>query len=88
MVSHIGCNPADYAIGPTPWYNCTQPFACQSMDDRQVPVGQYCTAFSSPHPAGNVLLFADGHVASIANQWLTANQSIWNWQNRTAIEFP
>jgi prepilin-type processing-associated H-X9-DG protein len=88
MVAHLGCNSQDYPIGPTPWYNCAQPFSAQSMDDSQVPVGQYCTTFSSPHPGGNVLLFADGHVATIDNDWLTANQSIWEWQNTGIVEFP
>jgi prepilin-type N-terminal cleavage/methylation domain-containing protein/prepilin-type processing-associated H-X9-DG protein len=88
MVAILGCNPQDYAIGPTPWYNCLQPSSAQSMEDSQVPVGQYSTTFSSPHPGGNLVLFADGHVQLIDNQWLTANQSIWNWQNTTPIQFP
>ena len=25
MIAHLGCNPQDYANGPTPWYNCIQP---------------------------------------------------------------
>ena len=88
MVSHLGCNPQDYPNGPTPWYNCLQPFNAQSMQDSQVPPGQYCTTFSSPHPGGNVVLFADGHVQSLDNGWLTANPSVWNWQNTTPIQFP
>jgi prepilin-type N-terminal cleavage/methylation domain-containing protein/prepilin-type processing-associated H-X9-DG protein len=88
LVAHLGCNPQDYSIGPTPWYNCLQPISALSTDDSQVPVGQYCTTFSSPHPAGNLVLFADGHVQSLANQWLTANPSIWNWQNTAPIQFP
>ena len=88
LVAHLGCNPRDYAIGPTPWYDCLQPFSGQSMADSQVPIGQYCTTFSSPHPGGNTVLFADGHVQTIDNQWLTANQSIWYWQNTTPIQFP
>jgi prepilin-type N-terminal cleavage/methylation domain-containing protein len=88
MVAHIGCNPQDYSVGPTPWYNCAQPFSAQSMEDRQVPQGQYCTTFSSPHPGFNLILFADGSVQSINHQWLTANQSIWNWKNRSPIQFP
>ena len=59
-VSHIGCNLQDYAIGPTPWYNCLQPFNAQSLPDSQVPPGQYCTTFSSPHPGGNVALAPNG----------------------------
>ena len=34
-----------------------------------------------------MVLFADGHVQSIEHQWLTANQSIWNWQNTTPSQF-
>jgi prepilin-type N-terminal cleavage/methylation domain-containing protein len=33
MVSHLGCNPQDYATGPTTWYNCAQPFSAQSVPD-------------------------------------------------------
>jgi prepilin-type N-terminal cleavage/methylation domain-containing protein/prepilin-type processing-associated H-X9-DG protein len=88
MVAHLSCNPQDYLIGPTPWYNCLQAFSGQSMEDSQVPVGQYSSTFSSPHPGVNVVLFADGSVQSIDNQWLTANQSMWNWKNRTPIQFP
>ena len=59
--------------------------------DMQVPQGQYgetLTFFSSPHPGGNVVLFADGHVQSLDNAWLTANQKVWFWQNTTLIQFP
>jgi prepilin-type N-terminal cleavage/methylation domain-containing protein/prepilin-type processing-associated H-X9-DG protein len=87
MVAHLGCNPHDYANGPTPWYNCLQPLVGLSMEDRQVVQGQYGTTLSSPHPAGNVVLFADGHVDSIGNDWLTANQSVWNWQNTSPIQW-
>ena len=88
MVAHVGCNPQDYSIGPTPWYDCLQPFSGQSMDDSQVPQGQYCTTFSSPHPGGNLCLFADGHVQAVGNAWLTANPNVWNWQNTTPLQFP
>jgi prepilin-type N-terminal cleavage/methylation domain-containing protein/prepilin-type processing-associated H-X9-DG protein len=88
MVAHLGCNPQDYLNGPTTWYNCLQPFTAQSMEDWQVPQGQMTQTFSSPHPGCNVVLFADGHVDSIDNQWLTANKSIWNWRNSTPISFP
>ena len=80
MVAHLGCNPQDYAIGPTPWYNCHEPFSAQSMADSQVPVGQYCTTFSSPHPGGNLVLFADGQCVSSINQWLTANRRSRYWR--------
>jgi prepilin-type N-terminal cleavage/methylation domain-containing protein/prepilin-type processing-associated H-X9-DG protein len=88
MVAHLSCNPQDYPLGPTTWYNCAQPFSAQSMPDSQVPVGQYDTTFSSPHPGVNGVLFADGHVQAIENGWLTTNQSIWNWQNTSLIQFP
>ncbi|MGH7168926.1 MAG: DUF1559 domain-containing protein [Gemmataceae bacterium] len=88
MVTHLACNPQDYAIGPTPWYDCIQPFSAQSMPDSQVPVGQFDQFFGSPHPGVNLVLFADGHVQSIENSWLTANQAIWNWQNSIPIQFP
>ena len=88
MVAHLACNPQDYPNGPTPWYNCIQPSpprACRTIKSRRGSIDQ---TFSSPHPGGNVVLFADGHVQSINNEWLTANQSIWNWQNTTPIQFP
>jgi prepilin-type N-terminal cleavage/methylation domain-containing protein/prepilin-type processing-associated H-X9-DG protein len=88
MVAHLGCNPQDYSVGPTPWYDCLQPFTGQSMDDRQVPPGLFCTVFSSPHPGGNLVLFADGHVQALDNGWLTANQNVWDWRNTTPIQFP
>jgi prepilin-type processing-associated H-X9-DG protein len=88
MVAHLGCNPQDYAVGPTSWYDCLQPFTAQSVQDSQVPPGQYCRVFSSPHPRGNVALFADGHVQAIENGWLTANPAVWNWQNTGPLQFP
>jgi prepilin-type N-terminal cleavage/methylation domain-containing protein/prepilin-type processing-associated H-X9-DG protein len=88
LVAHLGCNPGDYAIGPTPWFNCLQASSAQSMDDSQVPVGQYSTAFSSPHPGANLVLFADGHVQPVDHQWLTANPSVWNWRNPNPIQLP
>jgi prepilin-type N-terminal cleavage/methylation domain-containing protein/prepilin-type processing-associated H-X9-DG protein len=88
MVAHLACNPEDYPTGPTPWYNCVQPLSALSVADNQVPAGLFDQTLGSPHPAGNVVLFADGHVQTLANQWLSANQSIWNWQNSTVIQFP
>ena len=88
MVCHLACNPQDYSNGPTTWYNCLQPFTAQSMQDNQVPPGQPLLGFSSPHPGVNVVLFADGHVQSLDHGWLTANQSVWNWRNTTAIQSP
>jgi len=88
MVAHLACNPQDYANGPTPWYNCIQPLNASSMPDSQVPPGLFDQTFSSPHLGGNLVLFADGHVQSINNGWLTANQSIWNWQNTNPLDIP
>jgi prepilin-type N-terminal cleavage/methylation domain-containing protein len=88
MLTHLGCNPQDYPIGPTPWYDCMQPFSARSTPDTQVPPGQMDQFFSSPHPGVNLVLFADGHAQSIDHGWLTANQSIWNWQNTSPIQFP
>ncbi|HEY7314429.1 MAG TPA: DUF1559 domain-containing protein [Gemmataceae bacterium] len=88
MVTHLGCNPRDYPIGPTAWYDCMQPFSAQSMADSQVPQGQMDQFFSSPHPGVNLVLFADGHVQSLDHGWLTANPSVWNWQNTRPIQFP
>ncbi len=94
FIAHIGCNPRDYAIGPTTWYDCLQPISGASVPDSQYPEGpQYIGAnlqtCSSPHPGVNPVLFADGHVQSLTNDWLTANwPSIWNWQNATPIDVP
>ena len=88
MVAHLGCNPQDYPIGPTPWYNCLQPFSPTSMLDGEVVVGQYCTTLSSPHPAGNPALFCDGHIQTLDNVWLTNNSGVWYWRNTTAITLP
>ena len=35
MVAHLGCNPQDYPIGPTPWYNCLQPFSADEHVGRR-----------------------------------------------------
>jgi prepilin-type processing-associated H-X9-DG protein len=88
MAAHLGCNPKDYPIGPTNWYDCAQPLSAQSMMDSQVPQEMMDQFFSSPHPGGNGVLFADGHVQLIDNGWLTANQNVWNWQNAIPIQFP
>lgn len=88
MVSHLSCNPRDYATGPTTWYNCAQPFLTQSVPDSQVPAGQPDQYFSSPHPEGNIVLFADGHVQALTHQWLTANPNVWMYQNATPLELP
>jgi prepilin-type N-terminal cleavage/methylation domain-containing protein/prepilin-type processing-associated H-X9-DG protein len=88
MVAHLACNPQDYAVGPTPWYDCIQPLNASSTMDTQVPQGQFDRALSSPHPGGNGVLFADGHVQLLDNGWLTANQNVWNWQNSIPLQFP
>ena len=88
MVSHLGCNPKDYANGPTRWYNCGQPFTAQSVPDVQVPPGQPDQNFSSPHTEGNIVLFADGHVRSLPHQWLTANPAVWFYQNNSPLQLP
>ena len=88
MVAHLGCNPQDYPIGPTPWYNCLQPFSPTSMLDAEVVVGQYCTTLSSPHPNGNPALFCDCHVQTFDNVWLTNNSGVWYWRNTTSITLP
>jgi prepilin-type N-terminal cleavage/methylation domain-containing protein/prepilin-type processing-associated H-X9-DG protein len=87
-VAHNGCNPRDYANGPTPWYNCNQPLSALSMPDSQVPPGQFSQFLSSPHLGGNIVLFADGHVQLITHEWLTANPNVWNWRNTSPLQFP
>lgn len=88
MVAHLACNPKDYLNGPTPWYDCIQPVLAASMPDNQVPQGLWDQSLSSPHPGGNVVLFADGHAQLLDNSWLTANQNLWNWQNSTPLQLP
>ncbi len=88
MVAHLSCNPLDYPTGPTSWYNCVQPLGSQSLPDIQVPPGQPDQYLSSPHPAGNGVLLADGHVGVIDHAWLTANPAVWNWQNTSPLLFP
>ncbi|HEY7329002.1 MAG TPA: DUF1559 domain-containing protein [Gemmataceae bacterium] len=88
ITAHLACNPQDYPIGPTNWYDCMQPLNAQSMQDVQVPVGQFDQFLSSPHSGGNAVLFADGHVQLLDNGWLTTNQHVWNWQNSIPVQFP
>ncbi len=87
-ITHNACNPQDYAVGPSPWYNCNQPSSWLSMPDSQVPPGQFSQFFSSPHPGVNVVLFADGHVQTITHDWLSANPNVWNWRNNTPLMIP
>ena len=57
-----------------------------SVADSQVPPGAYLTPnsynppnLSSPHDGVNLVVFADGHVGSIAHDWLTQNQNqVWS----------
>jgi prepilin-type processing-associated H-X9-DG protein len=58
------------------------------MMDSQVPQGMMDHSFSSPHPGGNGVLFAGGHVQLIDNGWLTDNQNVWSWQNTIPLLFP
>jgi hypothetical protein len=88
FLSHLSCNPPDYANGPTPWYNCTNPTSGQSTPDSAVAPGQFAQALSSPHGNNNIVLFADARVQPVSHQWLTANQVIWNWQNTSAVQLP
>jgi prepilin-type N-terminal cleavage/methylation domain-containing protein len=88
MTAHLGCNPQDYSIGPTAWYDCNQPLSAQSVQDSQVPVGKFDQFLSSPHPGGNLVLLADGHMQLLDNGWLTANQNVWDWQNSIPLQFP
>ena len=91
FLSHISCNPQDYATGPTSWFRCvccTNPPTGQSMPDSEVPPGQPSQTLSSPHPGANVVLFADAHVQTVAHQWLTQYQVCWSWQNNSPIELP
>ncbi len=88
MVAHLACNPQDYASGPTPWYDCIQPLVAISVSDSQVQQGLWDQTLSSPHAGGNQVLFADGHVQLISNEWLTANQNVWNWRNTNPLQFP
>jgi prepilin-type N-terminal cleavage/methylation domain-containing protein/prepilin-type processing-associated H-X9-DG protein len=96
LLSHLGVNPLEYGYGPTTWYNCNNAASGNSMEDRQAPLGAYLSpntyfppCLSSPHPGVNPVAFADGHVASIANDWLTDNQNlVWSWTNTTPISLP
>ena len=96
LLSHLGVNSVEYGFGPTTWYNCNNATGGNSVPDNQTPLGAYLTpntyspsGLSSPHAGMNLVLFADGHVASIANDWLTQNQNqVWSWMNATPIQLP
>jgi prepilin-type N-terminal cleavage/methylation domain-containing protein len=96
LLSHLAVNPAEWGYGPTTWYNCNNALTGNSVPDNQVPLGAYLSPnsyfppeLSSPHPGVNLVTFADGHVQSITNDWLTQNQNqIWSWMNSTPITTP
>ncbi len=96
FLTHLGVNPLEYSYGPTTWYNCNNATSGSSMADSDVPPGAYLSpnsylppVLSSPHPAGNVVLFADAHVQSISHEWLTDNQNVvWSWINTTPFQLP
>ncbi len=96
LLSHLGVNPGEYGFGPTTWYNCNNATGGASMPDNQSPLGAYLTPnsyspgnLSSPHPSGNLVLFADAHVQSIAHDWLTQYQNqVWSWTNPTPVPLP
>jgi prepilin-type N-terminal cleavage/methylation domain-containing protein/prepilin-type processing-associated H-X9-DG protein len=95
LISHLACNPQNYANGPSVWYNAVNSGTGNSTPDAQVPPGlTSITAnnsnvpLSSPHPGVNVVLFADGHVQAVTHAWLTQNQAAWAWANTTPIQLP
>jgi prepilin-type N-terminal cleavage/methylation domain-containing protein/prepilin-type processing-associated H-X9-DG protein len=96
LLSHLGVNPAEYAYGPTTWYNCNNATSGTSVPDSQAPLGAYLTpnsyspsVLSSPHPGVNVVTFADGHVQTITHAWLTQYQNqVWSWMNPTPLPPP
>jgi prepilin-type N-terminal cleavage/methylation domain-containing protein/prepilin-type processing-associated H-X9-DG protein len=96
LLSHLGVNPAEYGYGPTTWYNCNNATGGDSVPDINAPLGAYLTPnsysppnLSSPHPGVNVVAFADGHVQTVPNSWLTQNQNqVWSWMNESAIQMP
>jgi prepilin-type N-terminal cleavage/methylation domain-containing protein len=96
LLTHLGINYVEYGYGPTTWYNCNNATGGTSVPDGQVPSGSYLSPnsysppeLSSPHPGINLVTFADGHVQSIAHDWLTKYQNqVWSWVNTTPIEVP
>jgi len=96
LLSHLGVNPREYGYGPTTWLNCNNSTSGASVPDIDVAPGAYLSPnsynppeLSSPHSAGNLVAFADGHVQAISHSWLTQNQNnVWSWMNPTPIDFP
>jgi hypothetical protein len=96
LLTHLGVNPVEYGYGPTTWYNCNNATGGTSVPDDQVPLGAYLTPntynppdLSSPHPGGNLVLFADSHVQSVVHDWLTQYENqVWSWMNKTPIQLP
>ncbi len=96
LLSHLGVNTFEYGYGPTTWYNCNNATGGDSVADGQAPKGAFLTPnsynppdLSSPHPAVNLVAFADSHVQSIRHDWLTRNQNqVWSWVNTTPLTLP
>jgi prepilin-type N-terminal cleavage/methylation domain-containing protein len=96
LLTHLGVNPKEYGYGPTTWFNCNNATGGTSVPDNQVPPGSYLTPnsysppdLSSPHDGVNLVAFADGHVQSIAHDWLTQYQNqVWSWMNATPLQLP
>lgn len=87
MLSHMAMNPSSYTQqmpwGPSPIGGTS---SGMSTPDNQAQMG---SGLSSPHPNVNIVLFADGHVTTMANQWMsTSGQMMWNWMNTNPIQFP
>ncbi len=96
LITHLGVNTTEYGYGPTTWFNCNNATTGTSLPDNMVPLGSYLAPnsyspsdLSSPHPSGNLVVFADAHVQSIAHDWLTQYKNqVWSWMNATPLEFP
>ncbi len=96
LLTHLGVNPVEYGYGPTTWLNCNNATGGASVPDFDAPTGAYLApnsysppGLSSPHPGGNVVVFADGHVQVVGHVWLTQHQNqVWSWMNDTPLELP
>jgi len=86
MLSHLACSPTGYPSGPGSWSSKVgNGGSGSSMPDQQASQG---SGLSSPHPNVNVVLFGDGHVQTVAHQWLGANTMIWSWMNTSPVQLP